>query len=91
MTARSYSAGLRIGHHLANGAERGIDRLEIVPLHDLPELALLGAVGRRIHELQGEAEAQAQIVVAAEHLVDDEAVDVARLANEYHLLLAGKT
>src|SRR5712691_1007942 len=73
---------LRIGHHPADGAERGIDRFEIVPLHDLPKLALLGAVGRGIDQLQGKAESQSRVVVAAEDLVDDEAVDVAGLAHE---------
>src|SRR4029077_16049967 len=70
---------LRIGYHLADGAQRGIDRLEIVPLNDLSKLALLGAIRRSIDELQGKAEPQAQVVVAAEHLVDNEAVDVTGL------------
>ena len=81
---------LRIGHHLADGAERGIDRFEIVPLHDLPKLALLGAIRRRIDELQGKAEPQAQVIVAAEHLVDNEAVDVAGLADEDDLSSPGR-
>src|SRR5712675_2327046 len=78
---------LRVRRHLADGAERGVDRFEIVPLHDLPKLALLRAVGRRIDELQGKTEAQAQVVVAAaEDLVDDESVDVAGLAYEDDLM-----
>src|SRR5256885_15067616 len=62
---------LWVGHHLADGAERGIDRFEIIALHDLAELALLAAVGRGINKLQGEAEAQAQVIVVAEDLVDN--------------------
>src|SRR6195256_3127479 len=86
MAARSLCCVLRIDDHLADGAERGVDRFDIVPLHDLPKLALLGAIGRSIDELQREAEPQAQVVVA-EYLVDNETVDVAGLAYEDDLFL----
>ena len=74
---------LWVGHQLADGAERGIDRFEIIALHDLAELALLAAVGWGINKLQGEAEAEAQGIVAAENFVDNESVDVAGLAHEH--------
>jgi hypothetical protein len=50
---------LWVGHQLADGAECGIDRFEIIALHDLAELALLAAVGWGVNKLQGEAEAEA--------------------------------
>src|ERR1700704_2229162 len=56
MAARSLCCVLRIDSHLGDSPERGIDGFEIVPLHDLPKLALLGAIGRSIDELQRKAE-----------------------------------
>src|SRR6476661_88544 len=69
--ACSLLGGLRRTRHLANGCKRGVDCLEIVALHHLPEFALLGAVGRRINQLEREAESQAQIASVPEDLVDN--------------------
>src|SRR5947209_8027568 len=74
--ARSLLGGLRFAHYLANGCKRGVDCLEIVALHHFPEFALLVAVGWRIYQLEGEAEAQTQVVAVAEDFVDDEAVGI---------------
>jgi hypothetical protein len=68
--------------NLRIAGQRRIDGLEIVPLHDRAELALLAAVGRGINELQSKAEPQSQIVVLAKDLIDNEAIDVAGLAHE---------
>src|SRR4029453_17273953 len=86
-TACSLMGGLGFAHHLTNGCKRGVDGLEIVALHHLPEFVLLGAVGGRIHQLEREAESQAQIVAVAEDFVDDEAVRIPRQTNEHDLFL----
>src|SRR6266478_8417180 len=85
--ACSLLGGLRRARHLSNGCKRSVDCLEIVALHHLPEFAFLGAVGRRIHQLEREAESQAQIVAVAEDFVDDEAVGISRQAKEDDLFL----
>jgi hypothetical protein len=78
---------LRLGDHLPDGAKRCFDCLQIIAFHDLTEFALLRAVGGSIDKLQGETEPQLRIVVVAENLVDDEAVDIAGLAYENDLAL----